>query len=104
MNQILIKKVASKSIVWFENSNQYLILENAAAEIVAHLYCDKSIEEIAEDLEKKLSIPYEKAVDFVIDINEQIIKPNKVKKITPIHNSEFTIPTSFEFIKYYKSF
>ena len=80
MNQILIKEVASKSIVWFENSNQYLILENATAEIVAHLYCDKSIEKITEDLEKKLSIPYEKAIDFVIDINEQIVQPNKLVK------------------------
>tara|TARA_R110001632_G_scaffold226124_5_gene359594 strand:- start:11163 stop:12287 length:1125 start_codon:yes stop_codon:yes gene_type:complete len=102
LNQILIKEVASKSIVWFENSNQYLILENAAAEIVAHLYCDKSIEKITEDLEKKLSIPYEKAIDFVIDINEQIVQPNKLVKPTAVNHSEFTIPSSFEFEKYYK--
>jgi hypothetical protein len=103
LDKILIKKIEDKSIVWFENSNQYLILENVTADIVKRLHYEETIEEIAKTLEKKLAIPLEKAIDFVTDISDQIVKPNTShKESNPTRNLEFTIPNSFEFVKYYQ--
>jgi len=103
LSSIVLKEIENKSVVWFQNSNQYLILENVVAEIVKKLYYENNIEEIAKTLKKNLAIPFEKAFDFIIDIDEQIVKPNKtIKKSILVQNSDFTIPSSFEFIKYYQ--
>lgn len=103
LNSIVLKEIEGKTVVWFQNSNQYLILENVVAEIVEKLSYKKNIKEIATALEKKLAIPFEKAVDFIIDIDEQIVKPNKaIKKSTHHQDLDFEIPSFFEFIKYYQ--
>ncbi len=103
MNSIITKEIEEKSIVWFQNSNQYLILENSAAEIVKRLYRKDSIKDIAKTLEDDLGIPFEKASDFIIDIDQQIVKTSQKEEDIPSSNhQDVTSPDSFEFVKYYQ--
>lgn len=103
MDSLLAKKIEDKSIIWFKKSNQYVVLENVTANIVSELYNNNSIDEIAKDLEKELAIPFEKAFDFIVDVDDQIVKPNKsLENAKPTLETAFSIPESFEFVKYYK--
>ncbi len=102
MSSILIHKIEEKSIVWFENTNQYVVLENTTAEIVERLYQSEDVNEIAKFLEENLGVPTEKAIDFITDINNQIVIPNKAKKAENTNLEEqYTIPEIFENEKYY---
>jgi hypothetical protein len=99
---IIVKNLANKSIVWFQNSNQYLVLEPLAASIVKDISQNKELKEIAAELEKELDVPFEKAIDFVIDLEEKIVKPNLeaiTKENQPQKNYE--LPPSFEVTKSY---
>ena len=102
MTSLIVKELENKSIVWFENSNQYLVLEQLAASIVSDLSEKKDIKQIAAQLESELDIPFEKAIDFVLDIEEKIVKPNteSVKK-KPRSSKNYTTPKSFAYTKVY---
>jgi hypothetical protein len=100
---ILYKTTEDKTITWFESSNKYLILENTTADILKSLNKGISINEIAEDLSKKLSVPMEKTIDFILDLEKRIYgakEKNETEEI--IDHKDIKIPKSFEFIKYYK--
>ena len=47
-SNFLYKTAEDKTIVWFENSNEYLILENTTADILKRLSKGISIDEIAK--------------------------------------------------------
>ena len=98
----LNKKIEDKTIVWFENSNQYLVLEPLVADIVTDLSENKNLDIIADKLENNLEIPLKIAKDFIKDINDKILKPN----ITPLKkkhdNCYHKIPETYLFIKYYQ--
>ncbi len=73
------KDIDEKSIVWFENTNQYLIFEPKTADIISDLLEDKPLELIGKNVSETLDLPYEKAIDFVIDINENIVKKQRLE-------------------------
>ena len=99
----LYKTAKDKTIVWFENSNEYLILENTTADILKRLSKGISVKEIAEALAKKLSVPLEKTIDFILDLEKRIYEPKNNQESEIINDyRDIKIPTSFEFIKYYK--
>lgn len=103
MSSILIHKIEEKSIVWFENTNQYLVLENTTAEILERLHKSEEINEIAKSLEENLGVPTEKAIDFITDINNQIVIPNKAEKTqNTVSEAEYILPSIFENEKYYQ--
>ena len=99
---MIVKDLENKSVVWFQNSNQYLVLEPMAASIIKALSQHQKIEEIAAVLEKELEVPFEKAIDFIIDIEEKIVKPNQeAKKSVEQSQSSYSIPEDFEVTKFY---
>ncbi|MCL7753590.1 hypothetical protein [Polaribacter sp. Z022] len=99
----LSKTADDKTIVWFENSNEYIILENTTADILKRLSKGISVNEIAEALSKKLSVPKEKAIDFILDLEKRVYEPknNKLEEIINDYR-DIEIPKVFEFTKYYK--
>jgi hypothetical protein len=101
--QILYKVIENKTITWFKNSNEYLVLENTTADILKRLSKGVSVKEIATALSKKLAVPLDKTIDFILDLEKNIYLP-KTKKETAIVNDYRDVkkPTSFEFTKYYK--
>ncbi|MFK8058826.1 MAG: hypothetical protein AB8B78_01930 [Polaribacter sp.] len=98
----LYKVVEDKTIVWLENSNEYLVLENTTADILKRLSKGISIKEIAAALSKKLSVPLEKTIDFIIDLEKRTYGEEKsIHKIVNDYR-DIKIPREFQFIKYYK--
>ncbi len=99
----LYKTVEDKTIVWFETSNQYLILEHTSANILERLSSGAAANEIAESLTKKLSIPFKESINFVLELQKKIFKEDNSEKLERSNNSKYTErPKDFKFIKYYK--
>ena len=100
---ILYKTTEGKTITWFESSNKYLILENTTADILKRLNKGISVNEIAEDLSKNLSVPLDTTIDFIKDLEKRIYgAKEKIETEELIDYKDIQIPKSFEFIKYYK--
>jgi hypothetical protein len=87
---LLYKTVEEKTIVWFGTRNEYLILEHATADILKEISKGAAVNEIAETLSKKLSVPLEESINFVLEF--EIANSYKNTKR----------PKDFEFVKYYK--
>ncbi|MDA9875992.1 hypothetical protein N9D29_08305 [Flavobacteriaceae bacterium] len=99
----LYKTVEDKTIVWFETSNQYLILEHTSANILERLSSGAAANEIAESLTKKLSIPFKESINFVLELQKKFFKEDNSEKLERSNNSKYTErPKDFKFIKYYK--
>lgn len=99
----LHKPIEDKTLVWFENRNEYLVLENTTADILKRLSKGVSVHNIAGALSKKLDIPLEKTIDFILDLEHNFFnkeKPNYTKLINDYRDVKY--PKKFEFIKYYQ--
>lgn len=102
MSSIIVRELENKSVVWFQPSNQYLVLEPTTASIIKDISEKKDIKEMARHLEYKLDIPFEKAIDFIIDLEEKIVKPNAEIDIEPsLNRKNYTKPKAFGYTKYY---
>ena len=99
--KIIFTPIEEKTIVWFENNNEYLILENTTADILKRLYNGISVKTISKVLSKKLSVPVEKANDFVLELEKKIYATKKNSKIINDYR-DYKKPTSFQFLKFYK--
>ncbi len=102
MELTVTKKIDDKIIVWFKNSNQYLVLDPTAASVVNDLSKKKDIKTITTSLEKKLNIPFNTANNFIKDLNEKIVQPNTSSSKSVISDPLYDVPTTFLFEKYYQ--
>ena len=99
----LHKPIEDKTLVWFENRNEYSILENTTADILKRLSKGIPVNKIAEVLSKKLDVPVEKTIDFILDLEHNFFnkeKPTSPKFINDYRDIKY--PEKFEFIKYYQ--
>lgn len=102
MSSIVVKELEQKSVVWFQPSNQYLILEPTTASIVKGISEKKDIKKMASDLESELDIPFEKAIDFILDLEEKIVKPNTEIDVQPsLNRKNYSLPKNFGYTKHY---
>ena len=93
VKSIIVKEIESKSIVWFGPSNQYLVVEPITARIINDISEKKELQTVASELENDLDIPYEKAIDFIIDLEEKLVKPNMdIEKDTYSNKTNFSNP------------
>lgn len=103
ISQFLHKPIEDKTIVWFKNSNEYLVLENTTADILKRLHKGLSVKEIATALSKKLAVPLDKTIDFVLDLEQKMYTPKTDAKSEIINDyRDVKIPETFAFVKYYK--
>ena len=102
-SKFLYKVIEDKTIAWFKNSNEYLVLENTTADIIKRLNKGISVQEIAKVLSKKLAVPLEKTIDFILDLELKIYN-SKTALDTNIINDYRDIkkPNKFKFVKFYK--
>jgi hypothetical protein len=99
----LYKTVEDKTIVWFDIRNEYLILEHTTADVLERLSRGAAVNDIAETLSKKLSVPLEESINFVLELEKKFFKEQKSEKLEIANNYKNTErPKDFEFIKYYK--
>lgn len=103
-NSIIHKEVEDKSILWFENSNTYIVLEKRAAHIIEQLRQNVEIDIIASQLVADFDISLNEAIDFVKELERTIVIPNSIKKESnsKSHNN-VTFPTNFELTKLYRA-
>ena len=102
MHEFLSKAVEDKSIVWFKASNNYIILEEIAAQLVHQILENKTPQKIASTLAEKLTISEQEAIKAVHDLNNRIVIPNTTKsKEEQTSKSKYVLPTSFAFQKHY---
>jgi len=102
LHEFLSKAVEDKSIVWFKASNNYIILEEIAAQLVHQILENKTPQKIATGLAEKLTISEQEAINIVHDLNNRIVIPSTTKNIEEqTSKSKYVLPTSFAFQKYY---
>ena len=102
MHEFLSKAVEDKSIVWFKASNNYIILEEIAAQLVHQILENKTPPKIATALAENLKISSQEALNIVHDLNKRIVIPSTTKNnIEQTSKSKYVLPTSFAFQKYY---
>lgn len=95
---MLIKQIENKSIVWFEDNNEYIVVEQLVAEILSSLKNKVEKQEIITKLFNNLNIPDDEAEALISDI-KALLKTNiKEESI----EEQIEIPVSFEFTKFYK--
>ncbi|KOY50932.1 HPr kinase [Polaribacter dokdonensis DSW-5] len=100
---MLYKVIEDKTITWFKNSNEYVIFENTTADILKRIHKGIPIKVIAEAVSKKLSVPLEKSIDFIIDLENQINK--SLTKIRPELINDYRDikkPKTYTYTKYYQ--
>ena len=102
MHEFLSKAVENKSIVWFKASNNYIILEEIAAQLVHQILENKTPQKIATGLAEKLTISEQEAIKAVHDLNNRIVIPNTTKsKEEQTSESKYVLPSNFAFNKHY---
>ena len=99
---MIYKVIEEKTITWFENTNQYTILENTTADIIKRLQKDIPVKEIAKALSKKIAAPEDKTVDFILDIKKQFLTKKKKEKNIINDYRYIKIPDTFSTEKYYQ--
>lgn len=101
--QFLTKPIEDKTVLWMAPANQYLVLENKTAEIVIALIQKKEIDFIGKSLANELSIPIEDAINFIKDVNKNIVEPNiKFQPEKKHHLKNYESDQGYEYKKYYR--
>jgi hypothetical protein len=99
----LYKIIEDKTIAWFKDNNEYLVLENTTADVLKKLQDGKSVQQIAIVLSKKLNVPLDKTIELVLELDKKFFEKNTSKNSELDNNhKDIKRPESFEFIKYYK--
>ena len=102
MHEFLSKAVEDKSIVWFKASNNYIILEEIAAQLVHQILENKTPPKIATALAENLKISSQEALNIIHDLNNRIVIPSTTKNnIEQTSKSKYVLPPDFAFQKYY---
>jgi len=100
---ILYKVFEDKTISWFQNKNEYAVLENTTAVILKKLNKGIPINEIAKTLSDELDVPLEKSINFVLELEKKFFPQENSEKLEIANNyKNAERPKDFEFIKYYK--
>ena len=100
---LLFKPIEDKTIVWFEQKNEYTILENVTAELLEELNKGIEINTIAAKLSEKMSTPKEACIGFISELEERYFEnPLSDQTETIIDLNTVKIPTDLEFQKFYK--
>ena len=101
MKQIITKKLEDKEIVWFQEANRYLLVEQTAANIINDLYYKEDPKSIATKLNNKIDIPIDVALEFIQKIKNDIVIPNTNGHKVQETNLSYKIPEKFSFEKFY---
>lgn len=99
----LYKKIEDKTITWFKERNEYLVLENTTADVLKRVNNGIPVKEIAVSLSKKLDVPVDKAADFIINLNQELNESKNEHQNEIINDyKDIEKPKEYEFTKFYK--
>ena len=101
-NKMLIKNIDDQHIVWFKNSNSYLILETAVVEIIKKINTGHTISKIESWCRKKLDLPKTSIKTFVSEVAHLINNQNQaIKETAPLNQIAALAPKDYHDTKYY---
>lgn len=103
----LIKTISGKQVIWFQNSNNYVLTNQLEADVVLKLSEGKYRSEILESCSSEMNISHEQADNFICSVEKMIeqqdqINVNKTSNYKNHYNSLLT--TDFSIRHYYKVF
>jgi len=101
MPRITVKEIEDKNIVWFKNSNSYLVFEPVVAKIISKIDAQTPVSEIEDWCFNKLKVPKEISTEFVNNIHEIYSKNTIPTKDNETKKASFNVPTYFYSIKQY---
>ena len=102
-SSLLSKTIEDKRYLWLERTNQYVVLEQEAFTVAEKLIKGETPETIATHLETAFSVPFEAALKFVKELEDQILNSStkcQEKSINCLSN--ITIPSDFEITTTYQ--
>ena len=102
-SSLLSKTIEDKRYLWLERTNQYVVLEQEAFKVAEKLIKGELPKTIATHLETTLSVPFEAALKFVKELEDQILNSStkgQEKSINCLSNT--TIPSDFEITTTYQ--
>lgn len=76
---IIFKDLEDKTVVWFQDSNEYIVVKKAVADIMKQLKNNIAVFKIATSLSKQIDLPKEATIAFITDI-EQFTNSSATKK------------------------
>ena len=86
--QLLYKNIDDKTIVWFSDTNEYIVVEPLVAEILSLLENGLDKSEVLKNVLNKVDIPTQQAKSLIDDIeillktnNKSIVKKRAFKSI-----------------------
>lgn len=95
MKNVLVKKIENKSIVWFNNSNSYLIFEPIVSEVILKIDKNISVEKIELWISKKIKAPKKTIHKFVQDIFSLYTENNSIKEEANFDAKNYKIPKKY---------
>ncbi|PKH52791.1 hypothetical protein CXF68_19745 [Tenacibaculum sp. Bg11-29] len=95
---MIIKHLENKKVVWFKDTNEYIVIEPMVAEILSLLHNKTDKKEIITKVFNQISIPLKEAENLVRDIENLLNNQHSIKQEL-VHVSK---PDHFEHKKYYK--
>ena len=95
---MIIKQLENKSIIWFQDTNEYIVVEPLVTEILLLLNNKVEKQQIITQIFNQINIPHQQAENLVSDIEVLLTASQKesVKELTPVNK-----PSPFEVVKYY---
>ena len=102
-SSLLSKTIEDKRYLWLERTNQYVVLEQEAFAVAEKLIKGEIPETIATHLETTLSVPFEAALKFVKELEDQILNSSTKDQEKSINClSKTIIPSDFEITTTYQ--
>ena len=95
---MIIKQLENKKIVWFKDTNEYIVIEPLVAEILLLLHHKTDKQEIITKIFDQINIPYKETENLVTDIASLLKDQTYIKQeLVPVFKPQY-----FEYEKYYK--
>ncbi|MEE9349555.1 MAG: hypothetical protein V3U80_05865 [Flavobacteriaceae bacterium] len=101
MKKLVVKKIEDKNVVWFKNSNSYLVLEPLVTEILLKINKNVSLEEIETWTSEKTASAIDIIKKFIKDIYSLYLESNKITKETSEEYTDYKTPTKYYSEKQY---
>ena len=99
----IYKQIEDKTIVWFEDTNNYLVLETTAASILKKIEKGVDRTQIVATLSKQTKVTLEQAKDFIIDFKKRIYHQEPfAKSYKNNHSKDVKLPTFFNECIFYQ--
>ena len=101
MSKQIIKSIEDKKIIWFKNSNSYLVFEPLVADILSKIDATIPTQKIEGWCSNKLDVPKEVISEFIRNVYSIHNENNSIIKKDVIEAIHFKIPYPFISEKYY---